>query len=105
MLRKFGYSLYEFEVYGKNENVEKTDSLHFIRLELKDAKGNDFGKLLLEKQVTDHDYTLLNTLSETEVSCKLVDKSMLNEGKMKLLLKNNSNTVGDCQPFAPGHGK
>ena len=92
---KFGYSLYEFEVYGKKtKNVEKLTPLHFIRLELKDAKGNLISENFYWRNgVTDLDYTLLNTLSETEVSCKLVDKSMLNEGKMKLLLKNNSNTV------------
>ena len=43
--------------------------------------------------MTDLDYTALNTLPEAELSCKLVDKSMLSEGKMKLSVKNHSKTV------------
>ena len=40
----------------------------------------------------DLNYTLLNTLPEAQLSCRLVDKSMSN-GKMKIELKNNSDTV------------
>ena len=91
----FGYSLYEFEIYGKKQkNVEELTPLHFIRLELTDANGNLISdNFYWRNGVTDLDYTALNTLPEAELSCKLVDKSMLSEGKMKLSVKNHSKTV------------
>lgn len=42
--------------------------------------------------MNDLDYTLLNTLPEADLSCRLVDKSM-SDGKMKIAVKNNSETV------------
>ena len=91
----FGYSLYEFEIYGKKQkNVEELTPLHFIRLELTDANGNLISdNFYWRNGVTDLDYTALNTLPEAELSCKLVDKSMISEGKMKLSVKNHSKTV------------
>ena len=91
----FGYSLYEFEIYGKKQkNVEELTPLHFIRLELTDANGNLISdNFYWRNGGTDLDYTALNTLPEAELSCKLVDKSMLSEGKMKLSVKNHSKTV------------
>lgn len=67
--------------------------LHFIKLELTDAKG----KLISENfywrnGVKELDYTLLNTLPEADVSCRLIDKS-ISKGKIKITLKNNSQTV------------
>ena len=86
---------YEFEIYGKKQkNVEELTPLHFIRLELTDANGNLISdNFYWRNGVTDLDYTALNTLPEAELSCKLVDKSMLSEGKMKLSVKNHSKTV------------
>ena len=91
----FGYSLYEFEIYGKKQkNVEELTPLHFIRLELTDANGNLISdNFYWRNGVTDLDYTALNTLPEAELSCKLIDKSMISEGKMKLSVKNHSKTV------------
>ena len=38
---QFGYSLFEFEVYGeKPAGIEELTPLHFIKLELTDAGGN-----------------------------------------------------------------
>ena len=75
----------------KQKNVEELTPLHFIRLELTDANGNLISdNFYWRNGVTDLDYTALNTLPEAELSCKLVDKSMLSEGKMKLSVKNHS---------------
>lgn len=91
----FGYSLYEFEVYGKkDQRIEELTPLHFIKLELTDANGTLISdNFYWRNGVKDLDYTLLNTLPETKLSCKLVDKSMLAKGQMKLSVKNNSKTV------------
>ncbi len=92
---EFGYSLYEFEIYGrKPKNIEELSPLHFIRLELTDAKGQVVSdNFYWRNGVKDLDYTPLNTLPETALTCKLIDKSLLNKGALKLSIKNNSGTV------------
>ena len=91
---QFGYSLFEFEIYGeKPKEIEELTPLHFIKLELIDAKGNLISENFYWRNgVNDLDYTLLNTLPEVALSCRLVDKSM-SDGKMKIAVKNNSGTV------------
>ena len=90
----FGYSLFEFEVYGeKPKGIEELTPLHFIKLELTDAKGDLLSENFYWRNgVRDLDYTLLNTLPEADLSCRLVDKSMA-DGKMKIAVKNNSGMV------------
>ena len=92
---QFGYSLFEFEVYGeKPAGIEALTPLHFIKLELTDAGGNLLSENFYWRNgVRDLDYTLLNTLPEVELSCQLVDKSELSNGKVKIALKNNAETV------------
>ena len=91
---QFGYSLFEFEIYaGNTKKMDGLTPLHFIKLELTDAGGNLLSENFYWRNgVDDLDYTLLNTLPEAQLSCRLVDKSMSN-GKMKIGLKNNSETV------------
>ena len=75
------------------EEIEELTPLHFIKLELIDAKGNLISENFYWRNgVRDLDYTLLNTLPEVALSCRLVDKSM-SDGKMKIAVKNNSETV------------
>ena len=91
----FGYSLYELEVYGDNKRHEKEEltPLHFIRLELKDEKGNLLSdNFYWRNGVKDLDYTALNALPEADLSCKWV-KQMPEEGKLIVRIKNNSATV------------
>ena len=91
---QFGYSLFEFEIYGeKPKEIKELTPLHFIKLELTDVKGNLISENFYWRNgVNDLDYTLLNTLPEADLSCQLVDKSM-SDGKMKIAVKNNSETV------------
>lgn len=91
---QFGYSLFEFEIYGeKPKEIKELTPLHFIKLELTDVKGNLISENFYWRNgVNDLDYTLLNTLPEADLSCRLVDKSM-SDGKMKIAVKNNSETV------------
>lgn len=92
---QFGYSLFEFEIYGeKPAGIEELTPLHFIKLELTDAAGNLLSENFYWRNgVRDLDYTLLNTLPEAELSCRLVDESELSNGKVKIALKNNAETV------------
>ncbi|WP_106829743.1 galactose-binding domain-containing protein [Parabacteroides pacaensis] len=91
---QFGYSLYEFEIYGtQQKKAEELTPLHFIRLELTDSDGHLISdNFYWRNGIKDLDYTPLNTLPEAELSCKLGNKSAA-EGKIKLFIKNNSPTV------------
>lgn len=91
----FGYSLYEFEVYGaKQRNIAELNPLHFIKLELTDANGRLISdNFYWRNGVNDLDYTQLNTLPEADLSCRLADKSKVTSGRVKLSVKNNSQTV------------
>ena len=91
---QFGYSLFEFEIYDeKTKKMDGLTSLHFIKLELTDVEGNLLSENFYWRNgVDDLDYTLLNTLPEAKLSCRVVDKSV-SDGKMKIALKNNSGTV------------
>ena len=90
----FSLNFNPFEIYGeKPKEIEELTPLHFIKLELIDAKGNLISENFYWRNgVNDLDYTLLNTLPEVALSCRLVDKSM-SDGKMKIVVKNNSGTV------------
>lgn len=68
--------------------------LHFIRLELTDAKGRLLSDNFYWRNGVKYlDYTPLNTLPEAELSCKLIDKSGVAKGKVKLEIRNHSKTV------------
>lgn len=90
----FGYSLYEFEIYGKKQKEDLTP-LHFIRLELTDTDGNLISdNFYWRNGAKDLDYTLLNTLPEADISCSLLDRKHENDKtQIHLLLKNNSDSV------------
>jgi hypothetical protein len=91
----FGYSLYEFEIYGKKQKIEELPPLHFIRLELTDKKGDLISdNFYWRNGIDEQDFTLLNTLPEVNLTCSLVDKKQEdNKIQITLLLKNNSNSV------------
>lgn len=82
-----------FTLKFNSANVNLTP-LHFIRLELTDSMGHIISaNFYWRNGVKELDYTSLNTLPKARLSCRLIDKSKLTEGKIKLSLKNNSNTV------------
>jgi hypothetical protein len=92
---QYGYSIYEIEVYGENRSDKDLTPLHFIKLELRDARG----KLVSENfywrnGVRDLDYTDLNRLPAADLACALKGKESVGGiGKLQVLIKNNSNTV------------
>lgn len=91
----FGYSIYEFEVYGKENKENELTPLHFIRLELNDANGKLISdNFYWRNGVHEQDFTALNTLPEANVSCTLISNK-LEQGKRKIevLVKNESNTI------------
>jgi beta-galactosidase/beta-glucuronidase len=92
----FGYSLFEFEIYGKKQQEEDLTPVSFIRLELTDANGNLLSDNFYWRNGTDEqDFTSLSALPEAGVSCSLADMKILGDtkGQIRLLLKNNSGTI------------
>jgi hypothetical protein len=91
----FGYSLYEFEVYGPQKFNSGLSALHFIKLELKDAAGKLLSNNFYWRNGTKElDYTALNTLPKANISCKVVgNSSAANTGLITVSVKNNSQTV------------
>jgi hypothetical protein len=92
---EFGYSIYEMEVYGATRSDQELTPLHFIQLELHDAKGNLVSdNFYWRNGIKDLDYTALKTLPACDVSCVLKNKSLA-DGKthLQILLKNNSSTI------------
>jgi hypothetical protein len=89
---EYGYSLYEFEVYGIKKPNAGLSALHFIKLKLNDATG----KLLSENfywrnGVKELDYTALNSLPKANVTCHIAgNSSSTKTGKINISLKNNS---------------
>jgi hypothetical protein len=93
---QFGYSLYELEVYNDKHPSKNDSPLQFIKLELEDAKGNLVSdNFYWRNNKTDLDYTQLNTLPKADLTVKLKDEVLTEngEGIIKLLVKNNSSTV------------
>jgi hypothetical protein len=93
----FGYSIYEFEVYGEEHSQDTITPLHFIRLELKDAEGCLItDNFYWRNGKEDLNYTDLNKLPEAELSINVTGKSVdeeINKTVIELKVKNNSTTV------------
>ena len=92
---EYGYSIYEIEVYGEMKNNPDLTPLHFIKLELKDSKGNLVSENFYWRNgVKDLDYTALNNLPSANIACKVVSKNTAGQsGILQVAVKNNSNTV------------
>jgi Exo-beta-D-glucosaminidase Ig-fold domain len=76
----FGYSLYDFDVYGRRHM--DLSPVHFIRLLLKDEKGNLLSDNFYWRSNQLFDYTALNTLppAKLKVSSRLTlagDKDLI----------------------------
>src|SRR5690606_35530868 len=89
---EYGYSIYEIEVYGDKKTDKDITPLQFIKLELKDAKGNIVSdNFYWRNGVKDLDYTALNTLPAANLSCRLAGRETADgTGLLKLAVKNNS---------------
>ncbi|HEU0226158.1 MAG TPA: discoidin domain-containing protein [Arachidicoccus soli] len=61
---QWGYSLYEFEIFGKKNKKELLTSTHFIRLLLEDAKGKILSKNFYWNNTDGQNYTALNHMGK-----------------------------------------
>ena len=95
----WGYSLYEFELYGKKKKPTDLSPVHFIKLELNDANGNLLSDNFYWRSNKPGDYKALNTLSKAKlnVTSQLVNRTDHGDKKViKATIKN----VGPSVAFA-----
>lgn len=90
----FGYSLYEFEIYGPKEEQEN-NPMNFIRLELKDEKNNLLSENFYWRSgVDEQNFKQLNNFPEAEISCTYISKTKQNNrSKIKFLVENKSHSI------------
>ena len=87
----WGYSLYEFELYGKKKKPTDLSPVHFIKLELNDANGNLLSDNFYWRSNKPGDYKALNTLSKAKlnVTSQLVNRTDHGDKKViKATIKN-----------------
>lgn len=95
----WGYSLYEFELYGKKKKPTDLSPVHFIKLELNDANGNLLSDNFYWRSNKPGDYKALNTLSKAKLNVisQLVNRTDHGDKKViKATIKN----VGSSVAFA-----
>lgn len=83
------------EAFRLDFNPSDSIPLHFIRLELTDAKGNLISdNFYWRNGIDEEDFTSLNTFPEANLSCSLVNKKHESDKEqISLRLKNNSNSI------------
>lgn len=84
----WGYSLFDFKVYGADADTNGLTDVHFIKLKLKDASGRLISENFYWRGLNMKDFTALNKLPE--VSVKSSDKITKRNGKYYVSVKVSS---------------
>lgn len=92
----WAYSLFEFEVYGKKKKPTDLSPVHFIKLELNDAKGNLLSDNFYWRSNKPGEYKALNTLPKAKL--KTISHLIDNNGKK--VIKAKIENVGSSIAFA-----
>ncbi|MFA5329848.1 MAG: discoidin domain-containing protein [Prolixibacteraceae bacterium] len=66
----WGYSLYDFKVYGASSDNNGLSDVHFIKLQLKDRKGNVISDNRYWRGIKRNDFTALNSLPKVKLKVK-----------------------------------
>lgn len=93
---QWGYSLYEFEVYGPAKIKTDLSAVHFIRLNLKDKSGKLLSDNFYWRSNKISDYQALNSLPKAKLSVK---SSISTKGKKSVITAKITN-VGSSVAFA-----
>lgn len=86
---QWGYSLFEFEAYGRKKARPDLTSTHFIRLFLRDEKGVLVSDNFYWRSAGPPDYTLLNTMPKASLG---VTSRLVKEGGKDIILATVKNT-------------
>jgi len=83
----WGYSLWEFEVYGSIKNNKLSD-VHFIKLKLKDAQGKLLSDNFYWRSNNKADYTALNSLPQVKLKVNTKTKKVDGKYMMDAVITN-----------------
>lgn len=75
----WGYSLWDFKVYGGSTQLNGLSDVHFIKLKLKDAAGQDVSENFYWRGNKRKDFTALNSLPK--VKLEVTSKTTKRDGK------------------------
>ncbi len=92
----WGYSLYEFELYGRKKKPTDLTPVHFIKLELNDENGQLLSDNFYWRSNKPGDYKALNNLPKA----KLRTTSSLVDSNGKKVIKAKIENVGSSVAFA-----
>jgi hypothetical protein len=94
----WGYSLWDFKIYGGTANNEGLTKVHFIQLKLKDATGLILSDNMYWRGVNRTDFTALSALPEVEL--KVISKVTRREGKCYIDAKITNPASSPAVAFA-----
>jgi hypothetical protein len=84
----WGYSLYDFKVFGADANTSDLSPVHFIRLKLKDAQNKTVSENFYWRGINMKDFTELNKLPKVNVNVS--SKVVKQNGKYVIKAKVSS---------------
>lgn len=93
----WGYSLFEFELYGKTKKVTGLSPVHFIKLELSDAKNNLLSENFYWRSNQPGEYKALNNLPKAKLR---TTSQWLIEKNGKKTIKAKIENIGSSVAFA-----
>lgn len=93
---KWGYSLYDFEVYNNTADRDDISETHFIKLLLHDQYGKILSDNFYWRSTKSNDYTQLNTLPKAKLNTKYTLKKHDDKSTISVTVKN----IGSCIAFA-----
>nr|WP_242052381.1 discoidin domain-containing protein [Dysgonomonas sp. GY75] len=94
----WGYSLWEFKVYGGTQHNEGLTDIHFVRLTLKDNEGNIVDENTYWRGTDRNDFTALNSLPK--VNLKVMPKIVKRNGKYIVEAKVTNPSSSPAVAFA-----
>jgi len=94
----WGYSLWDFKVYGGTEHNKGLSDVHFIKLKLKDKSGKLLSENLYWRGTNRTDFTALNSLPK--INLKTASKLTKKDGKYFMDVKISNPSSSPAVAFA-----
>jgi len=89
----YGYSIWDFEVYGAVPKHNSLTDVHFIRLKLKDAAGKLMSENFYWRGNNNKDFTALNTLPSVALKSTIRTSGVDGKYKINARISNPTTTV------------
>ncbi|MDD4969111.1 MAG: discoidin domain-containing protein [Paludibacter sp.] len=89
----YGYSIWDFDVYGAAPTHSGLTDVHFIQLKLKDATGKPVSENMYWRGNNNRDFTALNGLSIVNLKSSVKTTKVEGKYKMQIKITNPTNVV------------